>query len=93
MINENNKKQIEYVRTPFDRSSLPNIDQITSKKYFQTSKERYGIDLKRVEEYSNLKLEGKNLLNEEVKIVRGMKGKKFLLKKDEELIEGEKCEY
>ncbi len=93
MINENNKKQIEFVRTPFDRSSLPKIDKITRKKYFQNSKERYGIDLKRTEEYSDLKLEGKNLLNEEIKMIRGMKGKKFLIKKDEEIIEGEKCEY
>lgn len=89
MVNENKQKELEFVRSPFNKTNLPKIDVISNKKYFMNS----GIDFRKLDDYSSLKLEGRNLLEEEMKVIKAMKGKKFLQKKDEELNDAEKIEY
>jgi len=92
MINETYTKNLEIVRSPLKNDTLPSIDKLSKSKFFINSFDKVNLDRKRLENLSDLKFEGKKLFEEEMNAVKMMKGRKYLHKKDDEILENENYE-
>ena len=79
---ESKPKSIDIIRPCFLEKSLPSLETYSRSKLVYSVGMKYGVDIKKFSNVNNIKVEGKNLLDEEMNQTNLLKGKKLLFRSE-----------
>ena len=79
---ESKPKSIDIIRPCFLEKSLPSLEKYSRSKLVYSVGMKYGVDIKKFSNVNNIKVEGKNLLDEEMNQTNLLKGKKLLFRSE-----------